>query len=395
MSNSAASVELPSSLSSLQKVGIALAVLAGGATVAGAFVAPDHFYKAYLVGYLFWIGIAAGSFAVVMLHHLTAGAWGFSVQRIMESGSRTLPLMALLFIPLLFGLDELYMWARPEVVAGDRILQSKEPYLNVPFFVVRAAIYFGVWVLMAALLNRWSRRQDDSNGNTSFTHRMVVLSGPGIVLFVLTMTFAAFDWVMSLEPHWFSTIFGLLLIVGQGLSTFAFGIVILAMLASHKPLSDYADADKFHDLGKLLLGFTMLWGYIMLSQYLIIWSGNIPEEVTWYLHRSSHGWGALSAALVLLHFFVPFFVLLTRHTKRRPQVLATIAIFILAMRLLDIFWLVVPSEHHPELSFHWLYVATVLGVGGLWLTVFVWQLKTRPLLPMGDPRFEEAMHGSH
>ena len=308
MSNSAASVELPSSLSSLQKVGIALAVLAGGATVAGAFVAPDHFYKAYLVGYLFWIGIAAGSFAVVMLHHLTAGAWGFSVQRIMESGSRTLPLMALLFIPLLFGLDELYMWARPEVVAGDRILQSKEPYLNVPFFVVRAAIYFGVWVLMAALLNRWSRRQDDSNGNTSFTHRMVVLSGPGIVLFVLTMTFAAFDWVMSLEPHWFSTIFGLLLIVGQGLSTFAFGIVILAMLASHKPLSDYADADKFHDLGKLLLGFTMLWGYIMLSQYLIIWSGNIPEEVTWYLHRSSHGWGALSAALVLLHFFVPFFV---------------------------------------------------------------------------------------
>jgi hypothetical protein len=324
-----------------------------------------------------------------MLHHLSGGAWGFVIRRALESGARTLLLMALLFIPLLFGLPELYLWARPEVVAGDALLQHKSPYLNAPFFITRTAVYFLVWIVLAALVTRWSLQQDRT-ASPSLTRRLQLLSGPGLVLYALTMTFASIDWAMSLEPHWFSTIYGVMFIVGQVLSALALMIPVAGWLAAYEPLAQVVSPTPFHDLGNLLLAFVMLWAYMAFSQYLIIWSGNLPEEIPWYLHRMQGGWQWLGLILLLGHFVVPFCLLLSRRTKRRAWVLSRVAIAVLCMRLVDLFWLVVPAFHPSGLSVHWLDIVAPVGVGGLWVAAGVWQLRGKPLLPLHDPRVESA-----
>ena len=325
-----------------------------------------------------------------MVYHLTGGAWGAVIRRVLEAATRTLPLLAMAALPLAFGLGHLYVWTDTAAVMADPVLAKKVAYLNVPFFLARAALYFVIWTGLALFLNRWSREQDRT-GDPACEDRMRKLSGGGILLWGLATTFAAFDWIMSLDPHWFSTIFGILVAGGQGLSTLAFAIAAQYVLARRKLVGDIYRPSYLNDLGNLLFAFVMLWAYFSFSQFLIIWSANLPEEIPWYLHRLVGGWQWVAGFLALFHFFVPFFILLSRRAKRRLAALAGIAAFILAVRLVDVFYLVAPEFNKTALSIHWMDVASFVGLGGLWLAAFGWQLGSWPLLPLHDRELESAL----
>jgi hypothetical protein len=359
---------------------------------------PAQFFHAWLISYMLVAGITLGSLALVMLQHLSGGAWGLVIRRVLESATRTLPLVALLFLPLLLGLQRLYAWARPAEVAHEELLLHKRPYLNVPFFLTRALIYFAVWLALAYFLNKWSREQDAQHDPT-LARRFQLLSSGGLVAYAITMTFAAIDWVMSLEPEWFSTMFGLLMIGGQALSALAFVIAVVVLLARFEPLTRVLTPSHLHDLGKLMLAFVMLWAYLSFSQFLIIWSGNLPEETPWYIRRLNGGWQYIGLALVVLHFVLPFFLLLSRDLKRHGRRLALVALLVIVMRFVDLFWLIAPAQRTGHLALHWLDVAALIGIGGVWLGAFAWQLQKRPLLPLNDPELDavlrEARHESH
>lgn len=356
---------------------------------AGAWSNPPEFFHAYLMAYLFWLGIALGCLAILMLHHLVSGRWGFVIQRLLESGSRTLPLMALLFVPLLFGLRELFLWARPEAVAAQAILRHRQPYLNTPFFSARVVLYFAVWIALATLLSRWSLEQDRTAA-PDLTRRLRLLSGPGLVLYGLTVTFAAFDWVMTLGPQWHSTIFGAVFIVGQVLAALCFMVVVARQLSQRGPLAGVMSPQQFHDLGNLILAFVMLWAYMAFSQYLIIWSGNLPDEIPWYVSRMAGGWMWVAMFLITFHFAVPFLLLLSRATKRRAEILIGVASGLLVMRLVDLHFIVTPALHPGGVTLHWMDVLAPVGVGGVWLWAFLGRLRGKPLLPLHDPRFVGA-----
>jgi hypothetical protein len=303
--------------------------------------------------------------------------------------------MALAFIPIAAGARVLYPWAGPEA-AADAVLREKALYLNVPFFVVRAALYFAVWGGVAYWLNRWSLEQDGAP-HPRLARKLQLVSSAGIVLYALTVTFASVDWVMSLEPHWFSTIFGVLFMGGQALSALSFTIAAAVVLASHAPLSHVLSKTHLHDLGKLLLAFVMLWAYFNFSQFLIIWSGNIVEEVPWYVHRLGRGWQWIGVTLVIFHFALPFALLLSRDLKRNPRVLAALAGSVVLMRVVDLFWMIGPEAHGGALRVHWLDLVAPVAMGGLWISLYARQLTTRPLLPVGDPELREALEhrGAH
>jgi hypothetical protein len=360
----------------------------------GAFANPDQFFRSYLFAYVYWSGIPIGSLAIIMLHHLSGGAWGMMIRRLLEGATRTLPALAILFLPVAFGLASLYEWAQPQQVQADKVLQHKAPYLNVPFFLVRSVVYFLVWSALAYFLNKWSRQQDET-GDPELAGRMETLSGPGLVFFGATVTFASFDWVMSLEPHWFSTIFGLAFIVGQVLTAFPFAVALAIILSSRRPLSEAISAVHFHDLGKLLLAFVMLWAYLSFSQFLIIWSGNLPEETPYYVKRLAGGWQFFQLALILLHFALPFLLLLSRSLKRSGDKLLKVVTLILVMRFVDLYLQISPTGHHAGLHPHWMDLAAPVGIGGVWLGLFFRQLLARPVLPVRDPHFAEALESGH
>jgi hypothetical protein len=354
----------------------------------GALLNPTQFFYSYLFSYLLWLGLALGSLALLMLHHLVGGIWGFVIQRFLETGARMLPLMALLFVPVLIGIPSLYEWSHPEVVAQDPILQEKTAYLNVPFFVARAVLYFAVWIGLAFLLTTWSRRQDKT-ADPLLTAKMERLSAPGLILYGLTITFASFDWVMSLQPHWFSTIFGIIFMVGQGLTATCFAIIMTMLLANRQPLAGLVTYKQFHDLGNLLLAFVMLWAYVSFAQFLIIWSGNLPETVLWYTYRMEGGWGWIALFLITFHFAVPFLLLLSRRNKKRPHVIWKLAAALLLMRQIDLFWMVAPELRPSQFGLHWLDITTPVAIGGIWIAVFAWLLVGTRLLPRHDPRLME------
>ncbi len=368
----------------VQSAALVVAGLGVIACVVGLFAARQQFFQAYLIAYLFFIGLALGSMAVLMIQYVTGGAWGAVIRRLLESATRTLPLMALLFLPIAFGLTHLYEWAIPEHVAHDPILQHKSLYLNVPFFLGRAVFYFAAWLTTAYFLNRWSLEQD-AGADPRLTRRLEMLSRGGLLLYALTMTFASMDWGMSLEPHWFSTIYGVMFMGQQGLSTFAFMIPMAALLAARPPFSRIIGADQFHDLGKLMLAFVMLWAYFAFSQFLIIWSANLPEEIPWYLRRTQHGWQWVALVLFVIHFALPFIVLLSRDVKRHARAVSVVAVLLIAARFVDLFWLLRPAVAPEGFAIHWLDPAAIAAVGGMWVWLFVAELKTRPLLPLNDP----------
>lgn len=371
-----------------QKRWLVVGVIGVVLSAAGGFANPEQFFHSYLFGYMFWFNLTLGCFAGVMAHNLTGGDWGEATKRQLEAGMRLLPLMALLFLPILFGVSHIYEWANPEHVAHDAILQQKAGYLNATSFGIRAGVYFLIWITIANFLYKWSGELERTP-NLAIVRRMENLSGPGVLIFFLTSTFASFDWVMSLDPHWYSTIYGLLFVVGQGLAMLAFMIAVTTWLSKHEPLSHVATEKHFHDLGKLLHGFVVLWTYGVFSQFLIIWSGNLAEEVGWYINRTAGGWSTVALLLALFHFFVPFFLLLSRNNKMKKNALVKIAGLILFMRFVDLYWMISPAFHPDGLHFHWLDVTVPVGIGGVWLAAFYAQLKKRSLAPLPDP-FAEA-----
>ncbi|MGD9764432.1 MAG: hypothetical protein AB7V27_12010 [Candidatus Binatia bacterium] len=357
-----------------------------GLAIAGAGALVDHaqFFRSYLVAFVFWGGIAIGSLALVSMNHIAGGRWGIVIRRAAEAAMRTLPLVAVLFVPLLFGMHDLYEWTHAEHVAHDPVLQYKTWYLNVPFFILRAALYFIIWFVLAGVLLRWSAQQD-ATGDPGYVRKFQLLGSGAVLVYVLTMTFASVDWMMSIEPHWYSTIYGLMVIGGQIMTAFTFAITILTLLTAYDPVRRVATADRFHDLGKMLFAFVMLYAYFSFSQFLIIWSGNLPEETPWYLKRVTGGWEVLAIALILFHFFLPFFILLSRSLKRNARRLMFVAVLLLFMRWVGDYWMIMPAFSPGKFTFHWMDIAAMVGVGGIWLAAFLWNLQGRPVLPLHDP----------
>jgi hypothetical protein len=384
-------------LSRFQMLSLGVGVIGTILLLIGAMFNPEQGLRSYLIGFIFWGGMGIGSLGLLLLQHVTGGAWGLVIRRIVEAGSRTLfPWVFILSLPLLIWTSILYFgWFH--VDPSDKVLVWKSAFLNHPFFVIRTVIYFLLWGLMAYMLNKWSL-EHDKTGDWKLLKKMTHFSAPIIVLFVLVVTFASVDWVMSLDPHWFSTIYGLLFLIGWGLSCLAFVITILSWLVQREPMKHVLGPRHFHDIGKLMLAFTMVWAYFNLSQYLIIWSGNLPEETTWYLTRSRGGWGVVGVIVILFHFAFPFVILLSRDVKRNFRWISMMAIFILCMRVIDLFYLIGPNpmKSIPGTDFHisWMDFVAPIAVGGLWLWWFFGELKRRPLMPPNDPFIETAIeHG--
>jgi hypothetical protein len=381
-------------------LGAVLAYLLGGGVV--------HVFRTYLVGFFFVTGVAVGSLAWLMLGHMTGGAWALTSRRLFEAATRTIPLCLLLFIPVAVSLfvhsdgHSLYEWTDAARVAGDEALRHKSAYLNVPFFIARALVYFAVWLALMHFMNRWSAEQDHT-GDPRIRRKLQDISGPGILLFGLTVTFAAFDWGMSLEPHWFSTIYGLIIMAGWGLSALAFMITVAAFLGRHEPMAHAYRPLHFHDWGKLLLAMVMLYAYFAFSQFLITWAGNLPEEIPFYLQRLQGGWQFVGLSIILFHFALPFALLLSRGLKRQPGSLRRVAVLMLFMRVVDLVFLFAPSVHQggeAEFGTRDLVQSFVpmllmtLGLGGIWLWHYFGQLKARPLLPLGAPDLEKALEAA-
>ncbi|MFS8085986.1 MAG: hypothetical protein ACMG6H_10180 [Acidobacteriota bacterium] len=387
----------PAELSRVRTTALVAGIVFTALLIIGAFIDRAQFFHAYLVGFIFWTGITIGSLALLMLQHLTGGAWGLIIRRVLEASTRTLPLILLLFVPIVVGLNQIYPWTdRAQMDPVPALREKAAHYLNPPFFIGRAAVYFAIWSLLAMLLN-WLSLQQDRTADAKLKKRFQIVSGPGLGVLILTITFASIDWVMSLDPAWSSTIFGLIFVASWSLSALAFVILTMAWLGNREPMNAVVRTSHFHDWGNLLLALVMLWTYFAFSQYLIIWSGNLPEETVWYVARNHGGWGAIALAIVILQFAFPFMTLLSRAAKNSPRKLAQLAVLILIMRVVDVIWLIEPSYNRERFHLSWMDIVAPLAIGGLWLATFAWQLQKRSLVPINDPQLEQALeaHAGH
>jgi hypothetical protein len=354
----------------------------------------NQFFHSYLVAYIYWISIPLGSIAILMLHHLTGGRWGYPLRRILEAGTRTLGLMAVLYIPLWLGMSRLYPWTNPDEFPDDYLHHFKKTYLSPGFFTARTIIYFVILLGLVYLLNKWSADQDQT-GDPIIQHRLGFMSGPAVVLWALVVSAAAFDWVMSLEPEWYSTIYGLIFVDVEVLVTLSFVLFIFGRLSNQGPLKDCVRIQDYNDQGNLMLAFLMLWAYLSFDQFLLIYATNLKDEIPWYLTRAFTGWGYVASFLIVFHFFVPFFLLLQRAIKRKLSMLSRVAAFMLVLTLVDVYWLVTPAFDKSGPHFHFLDLFAVVGIGGIWVATFAWQLKKMPILPLHDPRFEGVLLHEH
>jgi len=384
----------PADITRTRNVAFAVGLLFTLALILGAVLSPEHFFHGYLVGFVFWTGITVGSLALLMLQHLTGGAWGLVIRRVLEASTRTFPLLLLLFIPVAIGLKHIYPWTDAAVMNSTPALQKKTSFLNPSFFILRAFVYFAIWSALAMALN-WLSLQQDRAASREVRKRMQMISGPGLVVTIICITFAAIDWVMSLDPSWYSTIYGLIFVASWALSALAFTILIMNWLSAREPMNAVVQPRHSHDWGNLTLTLVMLWTYFAFSQYLLIWSGNLPEETTWYVARKQGGWGAIALAVVIFQFAFPFLMLLSRATKKNAQRLAMLAALILVMRIIDVIWLIEPTYSRGDFVFNWMDYVAPIAIGGLWLGTFAWQLQKRPLLPINDPQLEQAVAVVH
>jgi hypothetical protein len=372
-------------------IGLIFSVVA----IIGFFVSPrEQFLHAYLLAFMGWLGLSLGSMAFLMLWYVTGGKWGITARRIVEAAMRTLPLMAILFIPLAIGAHWLYGWADPNKIAHSRDLQrARLVYLNVPAYCLRAVVYFVIWLGIMYLLSKWSMEQDHPPVR-DLSRRFSKLSAAGLIIYAFTITFAAIDWVMSLDAAWISTIYGLIFVAGQVLIAICFLVVVETMLSRYQPFSKVLTADNLRDHGNLILTFVMLWAYFSFSQLLIIWAGDMVEEIRWYLPRWHNGWQVVGLALMVLHFAVPFALLLSASRKRKANRLVKVAIWVFLMRWVDLFWSIEPNEHR-NVYVHWLDIVVPLAIGGLWFAYFFYNLRSRPLLVLYDPRTQSALEPAH
>ena len=361
----------------------------------GAFLQPDQFFRSYVLGFMDWLALPLGCMALLMLTHMTGGTWAQAVRRIFEAASRTIPLMAVLFIPILLGTKRLYVWMHPQDFPTDKHLQEiTRSYLTFGGFVSRAVLYFAIWLVWMYFLNRWSAEQDEPGQAPRSNWRFRALSGPGLILYAFTITFASIDWIMSMDPSWISTIYGLLFVAGQLLNAICFTVVVATILAKYKPASDFLKADYIHDYGKLMLTFVMVWAYFSFSQWLIIWAGNLPDEISWYLRRLHGGWQVVGLSLALFQFAFPFLFLLSRSFKRKLRALVWLAGWLMVMRFVDLFWLIEPN-YNKQVHLSWLDIVVPMAIGGFWFGLFFRNLASRPLLPLYDVNTPAVLEPAH
>lgn len=392
----------PASVHRVQSVALAVGGVALLAAIFGAVTSSENFYHAYLFSYMWVLGLTLGSLGLLMLQHLTGGTWGIIIRRPLEAASRTIWLVLLMFIPMVLGMKYLYSgngvekgWLNSPKSGEGALSPFQQNYLTTNGYLTRALLYFIVWLGLVWIFNRWSKEQDANRDDRALRKRIKMFAGPGIILYVLAMTFAAIDWVMSVSPHWASTIYGFLFVAGQAISSMSLMIAIVALMASSEPYANVIQKRHLHDLGKLLFAFNMLWAYFAFSQLLIIWSGNQPEEITFYHTRFNNGWGILAVLVLLFHFAIPFLLLLSRDVKRTAGLVSKVAVWMIFMRLVDLFWMTRP-EFASKAGVTWLDIVVPIALVGLWLGFFAMNLKQMPLLPLGEPKLAEAIaHHEH
>jgi hypothetical protein len=388
----------PSVVKTIGQRSLIVGVVFGIISTILAFTRPDEFYRAYLLGFMCWLGVALGSMAIIMIRHLTGGGWGVVIRRLQGAAMRTLPLLAFLFIPVILGMHRLYIWAQPLDQIADKHLREHlqditKTYLTTNGFIIRAIFYFAIWNLLSFLLSKWSKEGDSPSARDN-TQRFKAVAGPGLILYGFTISFAAIDWVMSLDPSWISTIFGLIILIGEVLSAMCFAVVVERILFNYKPMSEMLKPDFVHDHGKWMLAFTMVWAYFSFSQWLIIWAGNLPSEITFYLKRLNGGWGWIALILPVFHFAVPFAVLLSRPFKRDIRKLVWVAVWLMLMRYIDMYWIIEPN-FSQTFKLTLADIVVPIAIGGFWLAYFFYNLGSLPLLPIYDPTAIEVIEPTH
>jgi hypothetical protein len=397
-------------LGRVQTLGFAAAALGIALLVFGYFLNPTAFFESYVFGYYVAMTIPIGSLGFLMLQHLTGGAWGVTVRRMLEAGAATLPIMGLLFIPIALAFwpetyssvglaHPLYEWANPEVVTlggseYDPLIAHKTPWLSPLWVTGRMVIYFVIWSALAFTLRAMSRRQDQ-HADSKLVDTMRAVSGIGIALFVVTVTFFSFDVAMSLDPHWFSTIYGAHYMVSSGLLTLSFLVLMLGRVSTTSIMKENVPLKPIHDLGKLMFAFTVLWTYMSYGQLVIIWSGDVAEFTPWYVHRTQHGWLEISLSLMVFAFFIPFFALLFRGNKRNLRTLSTVAVLVIVMRIVDFAWIILPEFRTHLWDIGLTDIAAPIGLLGIVIALFAANVQQAPLLPLNDPNMEHLQAGGH
>jgi len=375
----------PPVAATIQRRSLWVGIIFGIATIIGFVVTPAQAMHSYLLGFMWWLEMTLGCLALLMTQFLTGGSWGMVLRRFFEAGSRCLWLMAVLFIPIIIGMRTLYFWTNPARVVEEGVQKQAAMYLSGTTFVLRAVIYFVGWGIAVYFLTKWSGMQDRPP-DREFGSRFRAVSGPGLVVYFFTMTFASIDWVMSLQPHWASTIYGMIFVAGQGLAGLCLATVMAIILANYEPMRRILKPSNLDDYGNLMLTFIMLWGWFTFSQWLIIWAGNLPDEISWYLARLHHGWRYVGFMLLVFYFAVPFVLLLSKNLKRNPKTLIWLAAWMLVMRWVDLFWNIEPAFNKDAFHISWLDFVIPIAIGGFWIWLFYRNLRSRPLVPLHDPR---------
>ena len=388
--------QAPPAVNRAQRAGMFVGGLALLLALPGAFSSPEKFYHSYIFSFMLVLGLTVGSLGLLMLQHLTGGNWGIIIRRPLEAASRNIWLVLVMFIPVILGMKTLYRaWLDPERLKEEPLSKFQQGYLTSGGFLGRAVLYFAIWILLMWLFNAWSKQQDERQRDPQIQQRFKRLAGPGVILYILAMTFAAIDWVMSLSPHWASTIYGFIFVGSQAIASMCLMIIVVVLLSGSEPFSGIIQKRHLHDLAKLLFAFNMLWAYFDFSQLLIIWSGNQPEEISFYRTRLYGGWGVVAVIVLVFSFGLPFLILLSREVKRTSGLISKVAGWMLFMRLVDLYWMTRPeftSRAFPT----WLDLVVPIALVGLWLGFFAMNLKQRPLLPLGDPNLAEAIaHHEH
>ncbi len=378
--------------SRMMRISAIVGVIGLAATAVLAFTGGmERFFQSWLLGFVYFLSISLGALFFVLIQHVTSSGWSVVVRRLAEGVAANLPWMALFAIPLLFGMDRLYHWADAEHVAHDHLLQWKQPYLNLPFFYARLAIYFAAWTLLSRGYLKSSVGQD-STGDPETSKRMKRWSAPSLVIFGFTLTFASFDFLMSLDAHWFSTMFGVYYFSGSVVGFFAFLPLLSRMLQRNGFLRRAISIEHYHDMGKLIFAFLVFWAYIAFSQYMLIWYSNIPEETTWFLRRQTGAWEVWSWFLLAGHFFLPFLGLLSATPKRRGRYLMPFAIWVLLMHWVDLYYIIMPEfTAAGSLGLHVIDLTVFLGMGGIWMALLTRTLSRQSLIPIKDPRLAESL----
>lgn len=394
---SAQDYQAPASVSRLQSGGIFVGGVALLLALYGAMKSPADFYQSYIFSYMLVLGLTVGSLGLLMLQHLTGGIWGMVIRRPLEAASRNLPLVLVLFVPVLVGMKYLYSgngeetgWLNAPKTGEHALSAFQQNYLTTGGFITRAVLYFAIWLALMFFCNAWSKQQDAERDGEGLKQKMKKLAAPGIILYILAMSFAAIDWVMSISPRWFSTIYGFIFVGSQAIASMSLMIAVVVLLSASEPMNKVINKRHLHDLGKLLFAFNMLWAYFAFSQLLIIWSGNLPEEISFYRSRLNGPWGVVAVIVLVFSFAVPFLLLLSRDIKRTGSMVSKIAIWMIFMRLVDLYWMTKPGFTARAVP-TWLDLVVPIALVGLWLGVFAMNLKQRPLLPVGDPRLSEVL----